>query len=267
MTKTDAISIARACKIIELDRSMFYYQSRRDDTEVENKLREYASKLPTRGFPEYFKRIRKEGLVWNHKRVKRVYKKLGLSRRRKVKRRVPTQPRNPLLQPLYPNLTWSMDFMHDSLESGRKFRSLNIIDDYNREALDIVVDYSIPGEQVVRTLEQLIEWRGKPEFIRTDNGPEFRHHFEQFCADHGITPIKTQPGKPSQNGYVERFNRTLREDVFDAHVFSNLTEVRQIIEAWMEDYNHNHPHDGIGGMTPKEFAAVNCGKHAHAKAS
>jgi putative transposase len=267
MVQVNTISIVRACKIIELDRSMFYYQSIKDDTVVENKLREYAAKLPTRGFPEYFKRIRKEGLAWNHKRVYRVYKKLGLAKRPKVKRRIPVKPRNPLLQPIFPNITWSMDFMHDSLENGRKFRSLNIIDDYNREALEIVVDYSIPGEQVVRILQQLIEWRGKPEFIRTDNGPEFQKLFEQFCRDNGITPIKTQPGKPSQNGYVERFNRTLREDVYDAHIFTNLAEVRQVIEDWMDDYNYYHPHDGIGGMTPKEFMAVNCGKHAHAKAS
>jgi putative transposase len=246
---------------------MFYYQSVKDDSQVEEKLRAYAIKLPTRGFREHFKRIRKEGIQWNHKRVKRVYTKLGLNKRRKAKRRMPKTVKQPLLQPLFPNLTWSMDFMHDSLESGRKFRVLNIIDDYNREALDIQVAYSFPAEQVVRVLEQVIELRGKPEGIRTDNGPEFRTVYELFCENNGIQTIKIQPGKPSQNGYIERFNRTFREDVLDAHLFENLSQVREATEEWIEDYNYNHPHDGLGGKTPKEFMVVNCGKHRPPQAS
>ena len=134
------ISIVRACDLIELDRSMFYYKSVRDDMAVEDKLRWYAEHYPARGFPEYYKRIRKEGLKWNHKRVRRVYQKLGMSRRTKAKRRIPNPERQLLLQPLYPNATWSIDFMEDKLTNGRKFRTLNIIDDYNREALNIVVD-------------------------------------------------------------------------------------------------------------------------------
>ena len=262
--KDSTISAVRACKIVGLDRSMFYYQTKRDDSAVEEQLRYWAAKLPTRGFKEYFKRIRRSGLIWNHKRVKRVYMKLGLSRRRKMKRRIPSAEKQPLLQPIAPNLTWSMDFMHDSLDNGRKFRVLNIIDDYNREALDIQIAYSFPGEHVVRVLEQLIELRGKPQQIRTDNGPEFRHVYEDFCINNGIQPVKIQPGKPSQNGYIERFNRYYREDVLDAHIFENLTQVRTITEEWMEDYNENHPHASLGNKSPKEFAAINCGKHSRA---
>jgi putative transposase len=246
---------------MDLDRSMFYYRSTRDDTAVEEKLLAYSVQLSTRGFPEYYKRIRKEGLVWNHKRVRRIYKKLGLAMRRKTKRRLPQRPKEPLLQPIQPNVTWSMDFMHDSLASGRRFRTLNIIDDYNREVLALEVGYSFPAEHVVRILTQLVEWRGKPLGIRTDNGPEFQKVYEAFCEDHQITPIKIQPGKPVQNGYVERFNRTYREDVLDAYWFDNLQEVRQVTEHWVDDYNNNHPHAGLGGMTPKEFMAVNSGKH------
>ena len=248
------VSVARACKIIELDRSMYYYSSVKDDSEVEAKLRWYAEKYPSRGFPEYFKRIRKEGLVWNHKRVKRVYKKLGMSRRKKAKRRIPNPQKRALLQPIRKNLTWSMDFMHDSLENGRKFRSLNIIDDYNREALAVEINYSFSSEEVVRTLENIIELRGKPMEIRTDNGTEFlAKAFKGFCQNSSIEHITIQKGKPNQNGYIERFNRTFREDVLDANIFTTLNQVREIKEEWMDDYNNAHPHASLGDMSPNEF--------------
>jgi len=166
----EGISIARACKIIMLVRCMYYYESVKDDSEVEAKLKWYGEKLPARGFPEYFKRIRGEGLVWNHKRVRRVYRNLGMVRRRKMKRRIPNPAKQMLLQPTRPNLTWSLDFMEDRLENGRKFRTLNILDDFNREALAIEVDYSFPSSKVVEMVNRVIEWRGKPEEIRSDNG-------------------------------------------------------------------------------------------------
>ena len=146
------ISIVRACSVVSLDRSMYYYNSVKDDTEVEEKLRYYGEKLPARGFPEYFKRIRREGIKWNHKRVRRVYKKLGMAHRRKIKRRIPNPEKKTLLQPIRSNLTWSIDFMEDRLENGRKIRILNILDDYNREALAIEVDYSFPSLKVISTL-------------------------------------------------------------------------------------------------------------------
>ena len=141
----EGLSVARACKIVSLVRCMYYYESVRDDSEVETKLAWYGEKLPSRGFPEYYKRIRQEGLLWNHKRVRRVYRKLGMTHRRKIKRRIPNPAKQVLLQPIQPNLTWSIDFMEDRLENGRKFRALNIIDDYNREALTIDIDYSFPS--------------------------------------------------------------------------------------------------------------------------
>ena len=250
----EQISIARACKVVDLDRSMYYYDSVKDDSEVEAKLRYYAEKLPARGFPEYFNRIRREGLTWNHKRVKRVYKKLGLSRRRKVKRRIPNPEKTTLLQPIKPNLTWSLDFMEDRLENGRKFRTLNILDDYNREILTIDVDYSFPANKVVKMIKRAIEWRGKPEEFRTDNGPEFiAKEFEVFCENSGIIHTRIQKGKPSQNGYVERFNRTFREDVLDMNIFENLHQVREKTEEFLEDYNNHHPHKSLGKKSPIEF--------------
>lgn len=248
------VSVARACKIIDLDRSMYYYSSVKDDSEVETKLQWYAEKYPSRGFPEYYKRIRKEGLIWNHKRVKRVYKKLGMSRRKKMKRRIPNPEKRALLQPIRRNLTWSMDFMHDSLDNGRKFRTLNIIDDYNREALAIEINYSFSSEEVVRVLESIIEQRGKPMEIRTDNGTEFlAKAFKGFCQNSSIDHFTIQKGKPNQNGYIERFNRTFREDVLDANIFSTLTQVRELKDDWMDDYNNEHPHASLGNMSPNEF--------------
>jgi putative transposase len=208
---------------------MYYYQSIRDDSAVESKLREYAQNrvLSNRGCGEYYKRIRKEGIIWNHKRVERVYKKLGMNRKRKIKRRIPNPEKKVLLQPLEKNLTWSMDFMEDRLENGRKVRVLNILDDYNREAIEIKVEHSFPSNRVVDILCQTIEWRGKPKNIRTDNGTEFiAKAFEGFCMNSGIEHLRIQKGKPNQNGYVERFNRSYREGVLDAYIFETMDQVR-----------------------------------------
>ncbi len=254
MTTEEGISIVRACKVIELDRSMYYYESVRDDSEVEEKLRWYGELYPSRGFPEYYKRIRKEGILWNHKRVRRVYKKLGMSKRRKIKRRVSNPEKKVLLQPIVPNLTWSIDFMEDRLENGRKFRTLNIMDDYNREALAIEVDYSFPSIKVIEMLKRVIEWRGKPEEIRSDNGTEFiAKVFDDFCINSDIKHVRIQKGKPMQNGFIERFNRHYREDVLDMNIFENIHQVREKTEEFLYDFNHCHPHKSLGKMSPIEF--------------
>ena len=233
---------------------MFYYSSSRDDSAVEAKLRWYAEHYPSRGFREYFQRIRKEGFVWNHKRVRRVYLKLNMNKRKKLKRRIPNPEKQVLLQPINANITWSIDFMEDRLENGRKFRTFNVIDDYNREALSIYSSYSFPSEKVVELLGQIIDWRGKPEAIRSDNGTEFTAKaFEAFCFKYGIKHLKSQKGKPMQNGYIERFNRTYREDVLDMNIFENIKQVQILTELFIEDYNHKHPHKSLAGMTPVEF--------------
>ena len=250
----EGISIARACKIILLVRSMYYYESVKDDSEVEAKLKWYGEKLPARGFPEYFKRIRQEGLLWNHKRVRRVYVSLGMPHRRKIKRRIPNPEKQALLQPIRPNLTWSLDFMEDRLENGRKFRTLNILDDFNREALAIEVDYSFPSLKVIDRVKRVIEWRGKPEEIRSDNGTEFiAKVFGDFCSTSEINHIRIQKGKPMQNGFIERFNRTYREDVLDMHIFENVNQVKEKTDEFMMDYNNYHPHDSLSDLSPVQF--------------
>jgi putative transposase len=234
---------------------MFYYKSCKDDSEVIDKLTELANKHPTRGFDNYFGRIRNEGLVWNHKRVKRVYNLLKLNLRRKRKRRLPARVKEPLVQTEFMNQTWSMDFMSDALVSGRKVRLLNIMDDFNREVLAIEVDTSLPGERVVRVLEQVIDWRGKPNEIRVDNGPEFiSYSLVDFCNKNAIRIKYIQPGKPVQNAYIERLNRTIREDVLDAYLFDDLQQVRILVEKWMEDYNTKFPHQSLKGLSPRDYA-------------
>jgi putative transposase len=238
---------------------MYYYESVRDDRAVEEKLLEYAKgKLANRGCPEYYKRIRREGIKWNHKRVERIYRKLGMNHKKKHKRRIPNPLKTPLIQPEGMNLTWSMDFMEDRMENGRKIRVLNIIDDFNREVISMEVNYSFPSNQVVEAVKQAIEWRGKPRKIRTDNGTEFiANAFEQYCLNNKIDHVRIRKGKPAQNSYVERFNRSYREAVLDAFIFESLNQVRQETESWMEDYNHHHPHESLGDKTPIEYLNEN----------
>lgn len=246
---------------MDLSRSVYYYQSKKDDCAVIDKLQGFAEKRPTEGFWKMYFRIRKEGLWWNHKRIHRVYKLLKLNIKRKGKRRLPTRILQPLQAVDHINASWSMDFMSDSLLSGRKFRVLNILDDFNREALTIEVDTSLRAERVIRSLEQTIQWRGRPQRIRVDNGPEFiSSKLGLWCEDHNIHLQFIQPGKPSQNAYIERFNGSFRRDVLDAYLFESLDQVRILADEWMNDYNHNRPHDALNGRSPADMLAVDLWK-------
>lgn len=258
LKKAFQVSVSRACKTIGISKSVFYYCSVKDDTDVIEKLQELAENKPTRGFPYYFRRMRNEGHQWNHKRVKRVYNLLALNLRRKRKRRLPQRVMEPLCQPASINAIWSMDFMHDSLIGGRKVRVLNIIDDYNREALCVDADYSHSGQTVVRAIERIIEERGKPKEIRCDNGPEFiSYALVDYCNRTGIHLRYIQPGKPTQNAYVERFNRSFREDVLDAYLFESLNRLREIAWNWMYDYNNYHPHQSLKNNSPLKYLELN----------
>ena len=198
--------------------------------------------------------LRGQGYPWNHKRVYRVYCELGLNLRIKPKKRLPSRSKQVLELPAKPNVCWSMDFMSDALSSGRRFRTFNVIDDFNREALWIEIDTSLPTQRVVRTLQQIADWRGLPRRLRSDNGPELiSSTLAAWAEHHRIELVFIQPGKPSQNAYIERFNRTYREDVLDMYLFSSLAEVRSITEDWLDDYNRQRPHDALGGLTPYQF--------------
>lgn len=249
-------SRSHLCQTINLSRTTSYRKSVIDDTAVEAKLNILAQEYSTRGFDWYYQKIRLEGLKWNRKRVLRVYRKMGLTLRRKHKKRINRPYENRISQPIYPNVRWSVDFMSDALEDGRKVRIFNVIDDYNRECLSVECGLSMPAQRVTRILDELIETYGKPESIRTDNGPEFTsHHYTDWCKTHNIEQNYIQPGKPYQNGYIERFNRTFREDVLDAYIFESFAQLKITSEKWREEYNTGHPHQSLAGMTPLGFKA------------
>jgi putative transposase len=240
--------------VVGLSRSMFYYKSTKNDTEVISKLEKLAQEHPSRGFDDYFGRIRNEGLSWNHKRVRRVYRMMKLNIRRRHKRRVPRRIKEPLSVPQGLNYCWSADFMSDALVYGRKVRILNIMDDYNREVLAVEADFSMPAERVINIMEQVIERRSKPRVIRVDNGPEYCSRlFCEWCEKNGIRILYIQPGKPMQNGFIERLNRLFREDVLDAYLFEDLEELRLLSDQWRYDYNLYHPHSSLGGKSPLAY--------------
>jgi putative transposase len=237
-----------------MPRSQYYYESRKDDTEVTEALQELAFKHPTYGFRKLFAYLRRSGKEWNHKRVYRVYKMLKLNKKRKGKRRLPVRVKQPLARQSQIDQSWSMDFMSDSMVGNRKFRTLNVMDDCSREVLAIEIDTSLSSKRVIRTLERVIENRGKPTSIRTDNGPEFTSkELEQWSIRKGIAIQYTQPGKPMQNGYIERLNGLYREAVLDAYLFFELNEVRILTEEWIEEYNQRRPHESLDNMTPVEW--------------
>ena len=225
------------------------------DPEIAKELHQLAEHHPRWGCSKMTDYLRNQGHAWNHKRIRRVYRALSLHLQRKPKKRLPARTARPLVVPAEANQTWSLDFMSDTLSDGRTFRTLNVIDDYNREALWIEVDTSLPAERMVRVLEQLFFWRGKPNAIRMDNGPELiSQRLADWAQKQHVELAHIQPGKPAQNAYVERFNRTFREDVLDAYLFDNLQEVREITQQWLEDYNTIRPHEALQGLSPRQFA-------------
>lgn len=254
-----SLSIARACHAAGLSRRAWYRadpakEVDKRDAPIIEALNDLIEKHNRWGFWMCYHRLRNLGHRWNHKRVWRVYKAMKLNLKRRAKRRLPDREAAPLGTPPAVNNTWSFDFMSDTLYSGTRYRVLNIIDEGVREALDIVVDTSITAARVVRTLDQLKSERGVPEAIRVDNGPEMTANvFAEWCSENKVRIDYIQPGKPNQNAYIERFNRSYREEVLDPHIFSNLSQVRDLSWAWMLSYNEERPHSSLGNIPPAEF--------------
>lgn len=252
---THSISLRRACRIVGISDSVYRYQpnTQRDD-EVIAGLQQAIEKYPAYGFSKLYKILRRWGYRWNHKRVHRVYCLLNLNKRRRGKKRLPSRHPVVLAVPETINHCWSMDFMSDSLFCGRRFRTFNVVDDFNREVLAIEVDIGLPAERVARVLERIIAWRGYPNKLRMDNGPEFiSTTLASWAQEHDIELEFIQPGKPTQNSYVERFNRTYRDEILNMYVFKTLSEVRVITERWMSEYNEERPHDSLNDLTPYEY--------------
>lgn len=252
--------------LIKLSSSVYYYKHKIDpnDAPLQDELTRLAEENRRWGFWKMFHYLRGQAMPWNHKRVYRVYTQLNLNIRRKPKKRLPSRTKESLYQPELPNRVWSMDFMFDRLTNGRSFRTLNILDDFNREVVNIVVDTSISSPRVARELSQTFEWRGKPGTIRVDNGPEFLA-LKPWCESNGIELKFIQPAKPNQNAYIERFNRTYRDDVLSAYLFEDLNQVRLETEKFIWKYNNVRPHDSLDNVTPRAFL-LKCGRLPAAQA-
>lgn len=252
------MSVAKACSCVRLSRSAYYRPP--DDWTVRDapiiaELAKLVEDRPSRGFWKCRKLLRRQGHAWNHKRIYRVYRLMRLNLRRAAKRRLPKRERLPLYVPRLADSVWSADFMSDALICGKRYRLFNVVDDFNREALHIEVDTSINSERLIRIFDRLRKQRGLPQILRTDNGPEFLGEaFTQWAKHAGMAIQYIQPGKPNQNAYIERFNRTMRNELLDQHLFVRLEDVREASYWWMLEYNEERPHDSLGDLTPVEFA-------------
>lgn len=255
----EGCNVSRACRAAAISRSSFRYKAKpKDDRKVEALLDALTAKHPTIGFWSCHYRLRNRGERINHKRLRRVYRAMKLHIRRRAKRRLPERVKLPLSIPTAANQCWSLDFMSDALSDGRKFRVLNIIDDFNRESLKIEVDTSLPALRVQRALDEIRKVKGLPANIRTDNGPEFISHLmEEWCETNKVSWHYIQPGKPTQNALIERANGSLRRELLDTWQFTTLKEVRELSAAWQQDYNNERPHKGLGYLSPILYARRN----------
>lgn len=251
---TQGVSIALACRAFGLSQRCFRYQRilSCENAEIADWLLALTNARRNWGFGLCFLYLRNvKGFGWNHKRVYRIYCELELKLRIKPKKRLKRDRPDPLSVPDSPNQVWSMDFMADQLWNGKSFRTLNVLDDFNREGLAIEVDFSLPSARVVRALDQIIQWRGRPAMIRVDNGPEYLSEtLVSWASKHQITLSYIQPGKPQQNAYVERYNRTVRNEWLGTHIFHTIQEVQNHATQWLWTYNNDRPNMGIGGLTP-----------------
>ena len=250
-------SIRLVCGLFSISQTCYRY---RPKLSTENaKIADWLLRLTMTnkrwGFGLCFLYLRNiKGYGWNHKRVYRIYRELELNLRIKPKRRTKRDKPGALSVPTAMNQVWSMDFMSDTLQDGRSIRTFNVIDDYNREGLGIDVDFSLPSARVIRSLEHIIEWRGKPDAIRCDNGPEYiSQTLISWANKQQITLLYIQPGKPTQNAYVERFNRTVRHEWLDLHLFESIEHAQLLATQWLWTYNNERPHSAIGGIPPRSM--------------
>ncbi|WP_150627693.1 IS3 family transposase [Pandoraea captiosa] len=252
-----AMGVTRACGLVGISRSLFHYEPRRrvDDEALTGRMMAIAAQKRRYGYRRIHVLLQREGWLANHKRIWRLYSKAGLSVRKRRRKRIAAVERTPLPLPTDPNQSWSMDFVSDGLAYGRRFRCLNVVDDYTRECVAIEVDTSLPGLRVKQVLERLKEMRGLPASITVDNGPEFAGKvLDAWAYEAGVTLSFIRPGKPVENAYIESFNGRFRDECLNEHWFVSMRHARQLIEEWRIEYNTERPHSSLGYLTPAQFA-------------
>lgn len=255
-----AISIRLACWLFGISETCYRYQARLsgENALIADWLLRLTENQRNWGFGLcflYLRNVKRFG--WNHKRVYRIYRELELNLRIKPRKRLMREKPEPLAVPATVNECWSMDFMHDQLGDGRSYRLFNVLDDFNREGLGIEVDLSLPADRVIRSQDQIIEWRGKPTTIRCDNGPEYiSGKLATWAERRGIRLSFIQPGKPQQNAYIERYNRTVRYDWLSHYLFDSIEQVQDFATRWLWTYNNERPNMALGGITPRQKLAM-----------
>lgn len=253
------MGVTRACGLVRISRSLFNYESRRriDDETLTARMTAIAAQKRRYGYRRIHVLLQREGWLTNHKRVWRLYSKAGLSVRKRRRKRIAAVERTPRPLPTGPNQSWSMDFVSDGLAHGRRFRCLNVVDDYTRECLAIEVDTSLPGLRVKQVLERLREMRGLPASITVDNGPEFAGKvLDAWAYETDVKLSFIRPGKPVENAYIESFNGRFRDECLNEHWFVSMRHARRLIEEWRIEYNTERPHSSLGYLAPAQFARV-----------
>ena len=257
LVQAHGLSQRRACRLADLNFSTWQYEPRRQQRPgLRERIKELAALRRRFGYRRLHALLRRDGWRVNHKAVHRIYVEEGLQVRKRKRKRVSQAERCPMLVPRAPNERWSMDFQHDLLATGQRFRTLNIVDDFSRECPAIEVDTSLPGVRVVRVLDRLAETRGLPLEIVLDNGPEMiSKALDEWAYRNGVRLNFIEPGKPVQNAFIESFNGRFRDECLNENWFLDLADAREIIEAWRIDYNTSRPHSALGYATPEEFAS------------
>jgi len=265
MRAKNGISERRACGLIGVSRTVLHYAARPEtgNAIVRSRMIALAAERRRFGYRRIHVMLRREGQCVNVKRVYRLYCQERLQVQRRRKRRGVAVERRPLTVPDRPNQVWSIDFVSDSLETGRRIKCLTIVDDFTKEAVDIVLDHGISGQYVTRVLDAAARFRELPRTIRTDQGPEFTGKaMDAWAYQRGIELRLIEAGKPTQNAYVESFNGKFRDECLNEHWFRTLAEARAAVAAWRADYNQGRPHSSLEYLTPAEFAAAWRSRHA-----
>jgi len=257
MRAETAISERQACRLVGVYRSTLRYEAQQtvETQALSARIIELAQERRRFGYRRIHALLRREGHEVNHKRVYRLYSAANLAVKRRKRRKGVMVPRERLVLPTQRNEVWSMDFVMDALANGRRIKILTVVDDCTKEAIDLVADFGISGHYVTRILDQAARFRGYPRAIRTDQGPEFTGRaLDQWAYQHGVQLKLIQPGKPTQNAFVESFNGKFRDECLNEHWFHTLSHARAVIQQWRTDYNERRPHSMLGYRTPAEVA-------------